>query len=91
MIWIAPTATDTDTVALEKRLRDAADQFRPKKCDVRGPGCKVQSVRRSTFRIRRLRGLPYTEARLHYVLNRPEGEIKHGGRRLGCHALVGTN
>jgi type I restriction enzyme M protein len=28
MIWIAPSEKDTDTAALEKRLWDAADQFR---------------------------------------------------------------
>jgi hypothetical protein len=28
MIWIAPSAKDTDNAALEKRLWDAADQFR---------------------------------------------------------------
>jgi len=28
MIWIAPSEKDTDNAALEKRLRDAADQFR---------------------------------------------------------------
>ena len=28
MIWIAPSGKDTDNAALEKRLRDAADQFR---------------------------------------------------------------
>ena len=28
MIWIAPSEKDTDNAALEKRLWDAADQFR---------------------------------------------------------------
>jgi len=28
MIWIAPSEKDTNTAALEKRLWDAADQFR---------------------------------------------------------------
>ena len=28
MIWIAPSERDTDNAALEKRLWDAADQFR---------------------------------------------------------------
>jgi hypothetical protein len=28
MHWIAPSEKDTATAALEKRLRDAADQFR---------------------------------------------------------------
>ncbi len=28
MIWIAPSKKDTDNDALEKRLWDAADQFR---------------------------------------------------------------
>ncbi len=45
MIWIAPTEKDTAMATLEKRLWDAADQFRAKKCE-------VQSVRHSTFRIR---------------------------------------
>ena len=28
MLWIAPSEKDTDNAALEKRLWDAADQFR---------------------------------------------------------------
>lgn len=28
MLWIAPSEKDTDSAALEKRLWDAADQFR---------------------------------------------------------------
>ena len=73
MIWIAPSEKDTDNAALEKRLWDAADQFRPKKCEVRSPSSEVQSVRHSTFRIRHLHGLP-AEARFDYLLHRPEAE-----------------
>ncbi len=32
MIWIAPSEKDTATTTLEKRLRDAAEQFRANSC-----------------------------------------------------------
>ena len=32
MLWIAPSEKDTDNVALEKRLWDAADQLRTGFC-----------------------------------------------------------
>ena len=73
MIWIAPSEKDTATGTLEKHLWDAADQFRPKKCEVRVANSEVPSVRQSTFVLRHWHGLP-AEARFDYLLNRPEAE-----------------
>ena len=54
MLWIAPSEKDTDNAALEKRLWDTADQFRPKKCEVRIPSSELLSVRQSKFAVRNL-------------------------------------
>jgi hypothetical protein len=42
MIWIAPSEKDSTNAALEKRLWDAADQFRENLEEI--PGCSVGSV-----------------------------------------------
>ena len=94
MIWIAPSEKDTATATLEKRLWDAADQFRPKKCEVRSPSCEVQSIRHSSFVIRNfprlsIHGVEKTDetgrlcrlvaVRKDLAVHGLEGEIKHGG------------
>ncbi len=64
MHWIAPSEKDTDNAALEKRLWDAADQFRA------NSGLKSQEYSAPVH------GLIYlpAEARFDYLLNRPEAE-----------------
>ena len=49
MIWIAPSEKDAATETLEKSLWDAADQFRPKKCEVRSASSELKPVRQSKF------------------------------------------
>jgi hypothetical protein len=74
MHWIAPSEKETATETLEKRLWDAAAQFRPKKCGVRSPKCEAHSVRCSTFVIRHLRPL---------AVHGLEGDIRHAGNVNG--------
>lgn len=90
MISIAPTAKDTDTAALGGHLWDPADQFRSKNHDAPSSGSKVPSVRHSPFRTRHLHGVPIEE-RLDRRHHRSEREIRHGGKRPGCRALLGNN
>ena len=94
MIWIAPSIKDTATETLEKRLWYAADQFRPKKCELRSPKCELPSDRNSTFVLRHLHrlsihGVEKTDetgrlcrlvaVRKDLAVHDLEGEIKHGG------------
>jgi hypothetical protein len=49
MHWNAPSEKDTATGTLGKRLWDAADQFRPMKCEVRTPKSSRFDTRHSSF------------------------------------------
>ena len=63
MLWIAPSEKDTDNAALEKHLRDAADQFRA------NSGIHGVEKTDETGRL----------CRLNLAVHGLEGEIKHGG------------
>ena len=68
MLWITPSEKDTDNAALEKRLWDAADQFRA------NSGLKSQEYSAPVLGLIFLR---FAEVR--FATHGLEGEIKHGG------------
>ena len=74
MIWIAPSAKGTDSAALEKRLWDAADQFRA------NSGLKAREYSGPIHRISFLRfaevGFAARRARVKAGYNVP-GRINH--------------
>ena len=49
MHWIAPSEKNTAAATLEQRLWDAADQFRPKKSEVRRAHSPPLEIRHSTL------------------------------------------
>ncbi|HEY5894489.1 MAG TPA: type I restriction-modification system subunit M N-terminal domain-containing protein [Chthoniobacterales bacterium] len=77
MIWIAPSAKDTDNAALEKRLWDAADQFRA------NSGLKSQEYSAPVFGLIFLRfaevRFAVQHARLEKGVHGLEGDILQGG------------
>ena len=83
MLWIAPSEKDTDNAALEKRLWDAADQFRA------NSGLKAQEYSGPILGLIFLR---FAEVRFAIQRGKLEGasaSTRRGSqRRLGTHAAA---
>ena len=88
MNWIAPSDKDNTNAALEKRLWDAADQFRAKlelpSTSGRGAGDEGAQYTGDPARELSIHGVEKTDGterlcRLNLAVHGLEGDIKHGG------------
>jgi type I restriction enzyme M protein len=79
MLWIDPSEKDTDNAALEKRLWDAADQFRA------NSGLKAQEYSAPVLGLIFLR---FAEVRFAAKRAQLESPSPLGGERAGVHCRL---